>query len=86
MQSRLNLFNDTMPSGATGDELTAMKIPSHIMSGDDPSHATSAAHTLRELMPMATLSPLMPPQQTPQAVGQWIRESARAMRKAAVTA
>jgi hypothetical protein len=34
------------------------------MSGDDASHATSAAHTLRELMPIVTLSPLMPPQQT----------------------
>jgi pimeloyl-ACP methyl ester carboxylesterase len=85
-QSRLNLFNDTMPSGATGDQLLAMKVPTAVMSGDDASHATSAAHTLRELMPIVTLSPLMPPQQTPQAVGQWIRESARAMQKTAVAA
>jgi hypothetical protein len=56
------------------------------MSGDDASHATSAAHALRELMPRATLSPLMPPQQSPQAVGQWIRESVRAMRESAVAA
>lgn len=85
-QSGRTLFNDTMPSGANGVELLAMNIPAHVMSGDDPSHATSAAHALRELMPMATLSPLMPPQQSPQAVGQWIRESARAMQKTAVAA
>ena len=47
-----------------------------IGSGDDASHATSAAHTLRELMPQAKLSALMPPQQNAQTVGQWIRESA----------
>ncbi len=77
---------DTTPSGANSEELIAMNIPAHIMAGDDASHATSAAHALRELMPKATLSPLMPPQQTPQAVGQWIRESARAMQKTAVAA
>ena len=85
-QSRFNLFNDTMPSGASGEQLMAMKIPTAVMSGDDASHATSAAHTLRELMPIVTLSSLMPPQQSPQAVGQWIRESARAMLKTAVAA
>jgi len=85
-QSRFNLFNDTMPSGASGEQLMAMKIPTAVMSGDDASHATSAAHTLRELMPMVTLSSLMPPQQSPQAVGQWIRESARAIQKTAVAA
>jgi pimeloyl-ACP methyl ester carboxylesterase len=85
-QSRRTLFNDTIPSGANSEQLIAMNIPAHIMSGDDASHATSAAHALRELMPRATLSPLMPPQQSPQAVGQWIRESVRAMRESAVAA
>jgi pimeloyl-ACP methyl ester carboxylesterase len=77
-QSRDNLFNDTMPSGATGAELMAMKVPAHIMSGDDASHATSAAHALRELMPDAKLSPLMPPQQNGATVSAWIRAAAGA--------
>ena len=85
-QSGRTLFNDTTPSGANSEQLLAMNIPAHIMSGDDASHATSAAHALRELMPKATLSPLMPPQQSPQAVGQWIRESVRAMQESAVVA
>ena len=85
-RSRNTLFNDTTPSGANSEELIAMKLPTHIMTGDDASHATSAAHALRELIPGSVLSPLMPPQQTPQAVGQWIRESARAMQGTAVPA
>lgn len=85
-QSLANLFSDTMPSGASGEQLMALDIPAHIMSGDDPSHAASAAVALRELMPKATLSPLMPPQQNAAVVGQWIRESVRAMSQAAVAA
>ncbi|HSN41988.1 MAG TPA: hypothetical protein VLT92_17565 [Burkholderiales bacterium] len=75
-QSRDTLFHETMPSGASGEQLMRMNVPAFIMSGDDASHATSAAHTLRELMPQAKLSALMPPQQNVQTVGQWIRESA----------
>lgn len=74
-QSRDQLFSTTMPTGATGDELMRMKLPAFIMSGDDASHATSAAHALRELMPNARLSPLMPPQQDGASVTQWLRES-----------
>ncbi len=74
-QSRDNLFNDTMPSGATGAEMIAMKIPAFIMPGDDPAHSYSAAQTLRELLPQVKLSPLMPPQQNAQNVGQWIRDA-----------
>jgi len=74
-QSRDNLFHDTLPTGATGEALMAMDVPAFIMSGDDPSHAHSAAVTLRELMPRAKLSALMPPAQSGAAVGQWIRES-----------
>lgn len=73
--SRDNLFHDTMPSGATGEELLNINVPTFIMSGDDPAHSHSAAQGLRELMPKATLSPVMPPQQDPRSVGQWIRES-----------
>ena len=74
-RTRDTLFNDTMPSGASGAELMALKLPAAIMSGDDSSHAHSAAVALRELMPLARLSPLMPPQQSGAAVGAWIRES-----------
>lgn len=78
-QSRDSLFNDTMPSGATGAQLMAMDVPAFIMPGDDASHSTSSAHALRELMPSAKLSPLMPPQQNAATVGQWIRDSAAAV-------
>ena len=73
--SRDTVFDDTMPSGATGEQLMAIKLPSFIMSGDDASHATSAAHALRELIPGSVLSPLMPPQQNAATVTAWIRES-----------
>ena len=80
--SRDLLFDDTMPSGATGEQLMALKIPSFIMSGDDASHATSAAHALRELIPDSVLSPLMPPQQNPASVAAWIRDSVAAVKAA----
>jgi len=73
--SRDTVFDDTMPSGATGEQLMAIRLPSFIMSGDDASHATSAAHALRELIPGSVLSPLMPPQQNAATVTAWIRES-----------
>jgi len=73
-QSRDNLFSDTMPSGASGEELMAMKLPAFIMSGDDASHSNSSAHALRELLPDAQLSPLMPPAQNAASVAAWIRE------------
>jgi pimeloyl-ACP methyl ester carboxylesterase len=79
-RSRDALFNDTMPSGATGEQLLAMTMPAFIMPGDDASHATSCAHALRELIPQAHMSLLMPPQQTPEAVAQWIRDAGNAVR------
>lgn len=54
--------------------------PPPIMSGDDASHSTSAAHALREIIPGSVLSPLMPPQQNAASVTAWIRESAAAKR------
>ena len=73
--SRDTLFNDTMPSGATAEQMLAIKVPTFVMTGDDPSHATSAAHAVRELVPGSVLSPLMPPQQNAASVTAWIRES-----------
>ena len=76
--SRDILFDDTMPSGATGEQLMAIKLPTFIMSGDDASHSTSSAHALRELIPGSVFSPLMPPQQNPASVTAWIRDSVAA--------
>jgi pimeloyl-ACP methyl ester carboxylesterase len=78
-QSRDLLFDDTMPSGATGEQLMAIKTPSFIMSGDDASHSTSSAHALRELIPGSVLSALMPPQQNAASVTAWIRDSVAAV-------
>lgn len=62
-QTRDALFNDTMPSGASGAELMAMKIPAFIQSGNDASHAHSASWALKELMPDAELWDVLPPHQ-----------------------
>jgi pimeloyl-ACP methyl ester carboxylesterase len=61
--SRDALFNDTMPSGASGAELMGIRIPSFILPGDDSSHAYSASWALKELMPRAEMWELLPPQQ-----------------------
>jgi len=77
-QSRDRLFSDTLPSGVTGSQLMTMRIPAFIMPGDDALHSTSSAHVLRELMPHAKLSRLMPRQQTATSMEHWICESALA--------
>ncbi len=82
LASRDNMFNDTMPSGASGEELLAMKLPAFIMSGDDASHSASSAQALRELMPEAKLSALMPPAQNAASVAAWLRESRAAVMRA----
>lgn len=74
LHSRDNLFHDTMPSGASGEELLGMQLPAFIMSGDDASHSASSAQTLRELLPKAQLSPLMPPAQNAVSVAAWLRD------------
>jgi hypothetical protein len=84
LQGRDNLFDDTMPSGATAEQLLAMTAPAFIMPGDDASHSTSCAHALRELIPHASISALMPPAQNAAAVAQWLRESVAQVREAAV--
>ena len=77
-QSRDNLFNDAVPSGVTSSQLLAITAPAFVMPGDDALHATSSAHVLRELMPHAKLSRLMPRQQTAAGIEQWVYESAAA--------
>ena len=62
-QTRDALFNDTMPSGAGGAALMNMHMPAFIQSGNDASHAHSAAWALKELMPNAELWDVLPPRQ-----------------------
>jgi hypothetical protein len=45
-----------------------VKVPALIIPGDDSSHATSAAHYLRELLPGAQFWSVMPTEQTTQKV------------------
>jgi len=49
-------------------------------------HTTSSAHVLRELMPHAKLSRLMPRQQNAASIERWIYESAAACDYARSTA
>jgi pimeloyl-ACP methyl ester carboxylesterase len=63
-QSRDAIFNDTMPSGASGEELMRMQVPALIMSGADTRHTVSAAWALKELMPQSELWDVLPPRQT----------------------
>ena len=75
-QSRDNLFADTLPAGATCEQLIATKVPAFIMPGNDVLHTSSCAQILRELMPQATLSSLKPSQQNADTIARWIYESA----------
>lgn len=74
-QSRDNLFNDAMPSGATGTQLMGMQVPAFIMAGDDASHARSCAQILHELIPQATLSSFGARQQNAACLERWIYSS-----------
>ena len=72
------LFHDTMPSGVSGAQLLAMKLPAYIMPGNDPAHSLSSSHALRELLPQAQMADPLPPAQTPDLVRQWIIDSGKA--------
>jgi pimeloyl-ACP methyl ester carboxylesterase len=82
-QSRDNLFSDILPAGTSCEQLVTMNVPAFIMPGDDALHTASCAHTLRELMPHATLSPLKPSQQNAATIAHWILESAGVLPAAA---
>jgi len=60
------LFDRDMPPGAEPEELMAIKRPALIIPGDDPAHATSGAHYLRELLPQPEYWDVMPPEQNHQ--------------------
>ena len=76
--SARGLFDRDMPPGAEPEEMLAMKVPALIIPGDDPAHATSGAHYLRELLPQPEFWPVMPPEQTPERVRERILEFAGA--------
>ena len=67
---------DTAP-GAEPEEVMGIDVPALIIPGDDPSHATSGAHYLRELLPKADFWNVMPPEQTTQNVCDRILEFCR---------
>ena len=82
-RSRDALFNDTMPSGASGAELTQIRIPAFIQSGNDASHAHSAAWALKELMPRAELWDMLPPDQNGRNTLEQILAFTRRLEQAA---
>jgi pimeloyl-ACP methyl ester carboxylesterase len=73
------LFDRDTAPGAEPEEIMAMKAPALVIPGDDPSHATSAAHYVRELMPKSQYWPVMPPDQAPERVRERILEFRRAV-------
>jgi hypothetical protein len=62
------LFDRDTAPGAEPEEIMGIKAPALIIPGDDPSHATSGAHYLRELLPKADFWNVMPPEQSTQKV------------------
>lgn len=62
-QSRDALYGDTMPSGASGEQLLKIQTPSLILPGADASHSTSSAWAMKELMPNAEFWNVLPPHQ-----------------------
>ncbi len=75
--SGVGMCDRAMPRGAEPEELMAMKVPALIIPGDDPAHATSGAHYLRELLPQPEFWPVMPPEQTAPRVRDRILEFGR---------
>ena len=81
--SRDAMFSDTMPSGASGEELMAITTPALVLPGADASHATSAAWALAELMPAAEFWNVLPPHQSAPAVLERILEFTNAVERSA---
>jgi pimeloyl-ACP methyl ester carboxylesterase len=68
--SARTLFDRDTAPGAEPEELQAMKMPALLIPGDDPAHAMSAAHYLRECLPRADFWPVGPADQEPQRVAE----------------
>ena len=78
--SARGLFDRETPPGAEPEELLGMNVPALIVPGDDPAHATSGAHYLREMLPRSEYWPVMPPEQSPERVRDRILEFGRTHR------
>jgi pimeloyl-ACP methyl ester carboxylesterase len=72
------LFDRDTAPGAEAEEVLGVKAPALIIPGDDPSHATSGAHYLRELMAKAEFWHVMPPEQRTKNVCERVLEFCRA--------
>jgi pimeloyl-ACP methyl ester carboxylesterase len=68
------LFDRDTATGAQPQEIMGISAPALIVPGDDASHATSAAHYLRELLPNARFWNALPPEQTTREVCDRILE------------
>ena len=77
LTSGRSLFDRDTAPGAEPEEVMGVTAPALIIPGDDPSHATSGAHYLRELLPKADFWNVMPPDQTTQQVCDRILEFCR---------
>jgi pimeloyl-ACP methyl ester carboxylesterase len=71
------LFDRDTATGVEPEEVIGVKAPTLIIPGDDPSHATSGAHYLRELISTAEFWNVMPPQQTTQNICDLLLEFCR---------
>lgn len=72
-----SLFDRDTVTGPEPEELTGIKAAALVIPGDDPSHATSGAHYLRECLPNNEFWPVMPPEQTTRKVCDRILEFCR---------
>jgi pimeloyl-ACP methyl ester carboxylesterase len=71
------LFDRDTATGAQPEEIMGISVPALIVPGDDASHATSAAHYLRELLPNTSFWNVPPPEQTTREVCDRILEFSR---------
>ncbi len=71
------LFDRDTATGPEPEEIMGISAPALIVPGDDASHATSAAHYLRELLPNASFWNVLPPDQTTREVCDRILEFSR---------
>ncbi len=68
LTSGRGFFDRDTATGAEPEELMGIKAPALIIPGDDPSHATSGSHYLRECLPNNEFWNVMPPEQTTQKI------------------
>ena len=77
MTTGRSLFDRDTATGAEPEEIMGVDAPALIIPGDDPSHATSGAHYLRELLPKSDFWAVMPPEQSTQNICDRILEFCR---------